>query len=65
MRYIIMQWAAKNIPDIGVLSCPSAESFKLALGLTHPCTEEVEFAQGLRLGFGIGIGWVETKTTTI
>ncbi len=51
----------KELPDVRVLSCPSTESLKLTLGLTHPGVEEVEFTQSLGFGSRITVGWVETE----
>lgn len=34
-----------HLPDVGVLACPRSEGLQLALGLTHPCIEEIELAK--------------------
>jgi hypothetical protein len=48
-------------PDVGVLASPGTESLQLAFGLTHPCTEEVEFAQSCCAGLGVAVDRVEAN----
>jgi hypothetical protein len=55
-----MGYYADTLPDVRVLSGPCAEGLQLALGLAHPCVEEVELAEGFGLCFGVTVNWVES-----
>ncbi len=50
-----------DLPDIRIFACPGTEGLELALGLTHPGIEKVEFAQSLGSGFGIAIHRIEAN----
>jgi hypothetical protein len=47
-------------PNIRVFTRPRTEGLELALGLAHPCAEEVEFPQGLCTGLSIAVDWVKS-----
>ena len=49
----------RYLPDIRVLSSPSAECLKLALRLAHPRTEEIEFPETRGASFGVTINRVK------
>lgn len=50
-----------DLPDVRIFACPGPEGLELALGLTHPGIEEIEFAQSLSTRFGIAIHRIEAN----
>ena len=47
-------------PDVRIFTSPRLKRPQLALWLTHPRTEEVEFSKRLCFCFGIAVDWVKT-----